>query len=105
MYTDYYLKFPDKTTAYSVLYHTEGAVEADPEMGIEASPGHPVANYTNIDVLGVLYIEQDIPDPENPPTPVAMDGWHVNVRAISGEDEEALEPYAITLATPRRVWA
>ena len=105
MYTDYYLKFPDEPTALSVLYRIEGAIEADPEMGVEASPGYQVPNYTNIDILGTLYIEQEISDPENLPEPVAMDGWHVNVRVVSGEDEEPLRPYAVTPTPPRRVWA
>ncbi len=103
--TDYYLKFPDEATSLATLYRTEGAIEANLEMNIEASPGRLVANYANIDVLGTLYVEQEIADPENPPTPVSMDGWHVNVRAVPGEDEEALKPYAITPVTPRRVWA
>lgn len=105
MYTDYYLKFPDETTANSVLYRIEGAVEADPENNIEAQPGYQVPNYTNIDILGVIYEEQEITDPENPPEPMAMDGWHVNVRVVPGEDDEALRPYAVTPTPPRRVWA
>jgi hypothetical protein len=105
MYTDYYLKFSDEPTALSVLYRTEGAIEADPEMGVEASPGYQVPNYTNIDILGVIYEEQEITDPENLPEPIPMDGWHVNIRLVEGEDSTPLELYIITPETPRRVWA
>lgn len=105
MYTDYYLKFPDETTATSVLYRIEGAVEADPEYNIEEQPGHQVPNYTNIDILGIIYEVQEITDPENPPEPVPIDGWHVNIRLVDEEDAAPLEPYIVTPQNPRRVWA
>ena len=105
MYTDYYLKFPDEATANSVLYRIEGAVEADPENNIEEQPGYQVPNYTNIDILGVIYEEQQITDPENLPEPIPMDGWHVNIRLVEGEDSTSLVPYMITPENPRRVWA
>ena len=105
MYTDYYLKFPDEATANSVLYRIEGAVEEDLENNIEAQPGYQVPNYTNIDILGIIYEEQEITDPENPPEPIPMDGWHVNIRLVEGEDSTSLVPYMITPENPRRVWA
>ena len=104
MYTDYYLKFTDEAEAKSVLYRIEGAVEADEEMGIEASEGYEVANYSNIDVLGTLYEKQEIVDPENPPEPIPLEGWHVNVRVMADEDGEPLEAFAIKPKLPRRVW-
>ena len=33
----------------------------------------------------------------------ALPGWHVNVRVV-GEDDTALQAFAITPATPMRVW-
>jgi len=60
--------------------------------------------YQNIDVLGVLYEKQEIPDPENPPTPVPLDGWHVNVRVVEGEDPQPLEAFSVHPTLPRRIW-
>jgi hypothetical protein len=34
----------------------------------------------------------------------ALPGWHVNVRVVD-EDAEALQAFAVTPATPMRVWA
>lgn len=103
---DFYLKFPDEATANAVLYRIEGAVAADPDNGIEAVEGTPVANYINIDVLGTLYNDDAVLDAEgNVVTPAtAIDGWHVNVRVMPGEDAAALEPYNIVPTMPRRVW-
>jgi hypothetical protein len=61
--------------------------------------------YQNIDVLGTLYEQQEIVDPENPPEPIPLTGWHVNVRVVDGEDLEALAPYSVVPTAPRRVWA
>ena len=106
MYTDYYLKFTDEAESQSFLYHIEGAVEADEELDIEASEGYEVANYRNIDVLGTLYEKQDIPDPENPPEPIPIAGWHVNVRTLPDEDGTPLEAYRVDPEPQvwRRVW-
>jgi len=101
MYIDKYLKFSDEAQATEVLY-TEVPTEWDEEG--EPTAWEPRANYQNIDVLGILYEHQEIPDPENPPTPIPLDGWHVNVRLVEGEDAEALEDYSIQPTLPRRVW-
>jgi hypothetical protein len=73
---DYYLAFPDQATADAVLY------------GEEDKP-----NYANIDIIGVIYKDEQ-----------AIPGWHVNVRIV-GEDTEPLQVFAVTPATPMRVWA
>lgn len=106
MYQDMYLKFASEEEAKSVLYRIEGAVEADEEMGIEASEGYEVANYRNIDVLGTLYEKQEIVDPEKPPKPIPLEGWHVNVRVMPDEDGEPLEAFKVNPEpmTWRRVW-
>lgn len=103
---DYYLKFTDEAEAKSVLYRIEGAVEADEELGIEAQEGYEVANYANIDKLGILYEKQEIVDPENPPEPVPLEGWHVNVRVMADEDGEPLEAFKVNPEpmTWRRIW-
>lgn len=106
MYTDLYLKFADEATATSVLYHLEGATEGDPEQGIEPEPGYLVPNYQNIDTLGILYTQPEIIDPENPPDPVPLDGWYVNVRVTETEDPASLESYRVDPEPQvwRRVW-
>jgi hypothetical protein len=103
---DKYLSFESEAAAKAVLYRIEGAVEADPEQGIEASEGTEVANYANIDTIGIIYKPtgetlqgEDGPYPEMAPIP----NWHVNVRLV-GEDAAALEPFVVEPKTPVRVW-
>ena len=103
---DFYLSFSDEAAAKAVLYRIEGAVEANPEMGIEAREGYEVANYANIDTIGVIYKPtgntidtDDGPMPETAP----IEGWHVNVRVVN-EDPTPFEQYIVTPATPVRVW-
>lgn len=106
--TDLYLSFPDEATATALLYRTEGAVEANEELGIEAQEGHPVGNYQNIDTIGLIYKPTgETQESELGPVPVMapIAGWHVNIRLVDGEDASALESYAVTPATPARVWA
>ncbi len=96
--TDFYLAFTDEAAAKAVLYRIEGAVEATEDT--EAVEGYEVPNYANIDTLGVLYERQDDPEAK----PVAIPGWHVNIRLVDGEDAESLEPFAVHPETPMRVW-
>lgn len=103
MWTDLYLKFNSEAEANSVLYTTHPAQLDDD--GVTISEEYTTPNYMNIDVLGVLYENQPIPDPENPPTPIPLPGWHVNVRVLATEDPTPLEPYAVVPTQPRRVWA
>jgi hypothetical protein len=105
--TDLYLSFPDEAAAKAVLYRIEGAVEADPENGIEAIEGYEVANYTNIDTIGIIYKPtgemlqgEDGEYPEMAP----IEGWHVNIRLVDGEDADALEPFVVQPKSPVRVW-
>jgi hypothetical protein len=104
---DKYLAFTDEAAAKAVLYRIEGAVEADPEQGIEAVEGYEVANYANIDTIGIIYKPtgemlqgEDGPYPEMAP----IEGWHVNVRLVDGEDADALEPFVVEPRAPGRVW-
>jgi hypothetical protein len=103
---DKYLSFPDEAAAKAVLYRIEGAVEADPEQGIEASEGYEVANYANVDTIGIIYKPTgEMLQGEDGPYPAMapIEGWHVNVRLV-GEDAEALEPFEVSPVTPMRVW-
>lgn len=88
---DYYLSFPDEASAKAVLYRIEGVVEATETT--EAVEGTQVQNFANIDTIGVIYKDEQ-----------AIDGWHVNVRLAEGEDGSTLAPFAVTPATPLRVW-
>jgi len=103
--SDFYLKFVDEEQAQEVLY-TKVVDEWSEDPEVEPVPvrWHYVPNYVNIDTIGVIYEEQEIVDPENPPEPIVKDGWHVNVRVVGSEDVTALEPYSILPENPRRVW-
>ena len=96
--TDYALKFLDEAETTSILYHKEGVIEAS--EGVEANAGYDVANYQNIDVLGVLYNVTGTPEE---PISIALDGWHVNVR----QDTECPElvQYQVFPLYPRRIFA
>jgi hypothetical protein len=82
---DYYLSFPDEAAANKVLY------------GAEDMP-----NFANIDTIGIIYKRTGGTDDE--PVMTAIPGWHINVRVVDGEDDKALQPFAVTPATPMRVW-
>ena len=99
-YYDYLLKFTDEAEANSVLY-TKEPIAWDEEENPTEWMDKP--NYDNIDILGIIYEDQPIPDPENPPPPIPLPGWHVNVRNYSEADE--LLQYTVHPAVPRRVWA
>lgn len=105
MYIDYCLKFDSEAEARAVLYRIEGAVEADPENGVEAQEGYEVANYDAIDMIGVICkptgqiintTEGDVPEM------APVDGYHANVRVL--EEALELEAYRVHPVTPHRVW-
>jgi hypothetical protein len=93
---DFYLKFESKTQAQSVLHIEQYPVLGATLDGKEVISDEPVLIpvYANIDVIGVIYKNGD-----------PLDGWHVNVRLLDGEDATALGPYRIEVNTPTRVWA
>ena len=105
MYIDYYLKFDSEAEARAVLYRIEGAVEADPENGVEAQEGYEVANYDAIDMIGVIYkpTGQIINTTEGDVLEMApVEGYHVNVRML--KEAPKLEAYRVHPVTPHRVW-
>jgi hypothetical protein len=38
------------------------------------------------------------------PEMAPIEGWHVNIRLVDGEDADALEPFVVQPNTPVRVW-
>ena len=97
---DKYLSFADEAAAKAVLYRIEGAVEAS--EGVEAVEGYEVANYANIDTIGVIYKRTGGTDEE--PVMAAIPGWRVNVRLMPDEDGSALSSFEVFPATPMRIW-
>lgn len=57
-----------------------------------------VPKYTAVDNIGIIF-EQS----EDPMTPIAVEGWHANVRHVNPAPE--LEAYRVFPVTPFRVWA
>ena len=103
---DKYLRFSDEAEANSVLYTQEPTEwdNTDPENPI-ATAWEPRPNYANIDTIGVIYEGGEWDDEGEVVTePVALDGWHVNVRLVDGEDAKPLKKYTVTPSAPRRVW-
>lgn len=98
-YIDYYLKFADEAAAKAALFTSVPAqLDEEGNVVVEASE---TPNYVNVSVIGTMY--------EKPPegasedyVPVAMEGWHVNVRA---EASPELEQYQVFPLVPMRVWA
>ena len=97
---DYFLKFENKEQADAVLYRLEGA---DPENSVE---GELVANYSNIDVIGLIYkpTGEAIQSEEGEvAVMLALQGWHVNIRSEVPCPE--LARFSIQPNNPCRVWA
>ena len=106
-FQDYYLKFADEDEMRSVLF------EKVPTEWDRSDPENPVATaweerqlFRNTDILGVIYKggswDEEGTEVE---APVALEGFHCNVRAV-GESVDALELYKIeTPNSPERVWA
>ena len=102
---DLYLKFDSEAQANEYLY-TQVPVEwddSDPDLLIPTA-WEPRPNYANIDVIGTIYEGGEWDEEGNVITePVALDGYHVNVRVVD-EDPTPLEPFAVQVNTPMRVW-
>lgn len=101
--TDLYLAFPDQATADAVLYTKHDAVTD--EQGNVTAEAYVTPNYANIDTLGVIYKPTGETDAEGNAVMASIDGWHINIRLMGGENVEALQSFAVTPTTPMRVWA
>jgi len=108
--TDLYLKFTDKAEADLVLYTTTPVLAVvDMEGNVITPAGEDIVtpNFANIDVIGTIYKPTgavETVDGMEVPVMAALDGYHVNVRAV-GEDTSALIPFVVTPTVPQRIWA
>ena len=84
---DIYLRFPTRDDALTVLRGL-GMTYTDDEGEEHASQGsHAFAMWEVGEIAGV-------------------EGWHINLRVIDESlDLSALDPYSVTPAAPRCVWA
>lgn len=89
MYYDYMLKFADSEECTAMLYTKE---DYQGEVVL-------VPKYTAVDVIGVIYENQE--DPDLPPVPYP--GYHANVR--NTEEAPELDQYRVYPPNPVRVWA
>ena len=107
---DLYLKFADKAQADSVLYTTTPVLAVvDTEGNVITPAGEDIVtpNFANIDVIGTIYRptgEVETVDGMEVPVMAALDGYHVNVRAVDGEDTSALTSFAVVPSVPCRIW-
>jgi hypothetical protein len=97
---------PEECDLYGYTFLRKGKETQQIDPNPEGGEWTYKANYKNIDVLGVLYEKQDIVDPENPPEPIPLEGWHVNVRVMPDENGEPLEAFKVNPEpmTWRRIW-
>lgn len=100
---DIHLKFPDETTATSLMLET-GLLQqvTDDDSNVSNVQGQGQM----IDIIGPIYKATGamLTDEEGMEYPEMADigGWHVNMR---GELPEAIAPYKITVTgTPYRIW-
>jgi hypothetical protein len=107
---DLYLKFTDKAQADSVLYTTTPVLAVvDMEGNVITPAGEDIVtpNFANIDIIGTIYNptgEVETVDGMEVPVMAALDGFHVNIRAVDGEDTSALTSFAVVPSVPARVW-
>lgn len=97
------LKFTDEAQAKSVLY-TEHPAVLDADGGVLAE-AYDTPNFHNIDIIGQISKTTGETNANGEPVMVVLDGWHVNVFLLPGEDIATLEPFIVTPLTPLRVWA
>jgi hypothetical protein len=103
MHTDYYLKFADEAECRATLFAKVAIAwepQDDPEAERVAIDWEDRPKFR--DQAGT-YDEEG----NELSAPVYVDGYHCNVRALSGEPVDLLTPFALdpAPATPARVWA
>jgi len=104
------LKFASEEEAKANLYDKVAVAwdNSDPEAEPVATEWEDRPKFRNIDTLGVIYNGGSWDAEGNElEAPVAVAGWHVNLRCLEGENAVPLYGFIVapTPATPRRVWA
>jgi hypothetical protein len=100
--TDFYLKFENKEQADSVLYTVTDEVTDAEGVVVQEASSKP--NFANIDVIGTIYKPTEAVDEEGNPVMEALTGYHINIRAVDGEDTSAIAPFAVVPSVPVRIW-
>lgn len=107
-FTDLYLKFENEEQMRSVLFEKVPTAwdNTDSENPIETE-WEEQQLFRNTDILGIIYKGGSWDEEGNEvEAPVALEGFHCNVRALPGESTDTLESYKIeTPNSPERVWA
>lgn len=99
---DLFLKFADEAQANSILYVHYPEVRT--KEGHLISKARNAPNFTNIDIIGNISKPTAELDAEGKPIMQLLEGWHVNVRLLEGEDASVLEAYKILPNNPVRIW-
>ena len=104
--TDFYLKFENKEQADSVLYTVTDEITDAEGVVVQEASSKP--NFANIDVIGTIYkpsiLGQTDENGIESPVMDALLGFHVNIRAVDGEDSSAIAPFAVVPSVPVRIW-
>lgn len=107
---DYRLNFSDEA-AWWAAADAQGWVQY--EYAPQENPDEPpvvigktlYAPNIDFDVIGIMYEDQPIPDPENPPPPVPLPGWHLNIRFREGNLPVSMNSNIVLPANPKRTFA
>lgn len=92
--TDLYLKFESAAQAEALLFEVN-----HPDLT-------PSSKYRNTDVIGIIYEGGEWNSEGDLITaPVALDGWHVNIRLGDDERADELSQFEVNPASPTRTWA
>lgn len=125
---DLFLKFESEEQANSFLFdevvryrEKDGAIvsaEIKEDGSVVAPVGATevttkVSKFTNIDIIGDIYKptgeSQEVEGPAGGkitiPVMEKLDGYHVNVRLVDGEDAAELQQFSVVPTNPVRVWA
>jgi len=93
---DIMLRFADEATAKAKLSAYQGE-----DGWLTASHAHA------LDPIGpIVTAPAEVDDEGEIITPAVVDeGFHVNLRVLSGDAPDGLEPYTVHPTEPKRVWA
>lgn len=107
---DLFLKFNSEEEAIQYLYDVIPSETNEEGEVIKQTELRP--KFKNIDTIGFMYKktgeteEQKVGDDViEVPVMEQVDGWHVNVRVVTGENYSSLQKFSITPKAPQRVWA